>query len=65
MPKVSESKLKKFNEYNDLRRNLKQMTKDEQEMYASSDKSLREILGNRYLDKGFRWNKRENRPKMR
>lgn len=66
MPRIlDEKKLKHYREMNDLRRNLKMMTKEEQEMYASSGKSLREILGNRYLDKDFRWNKRKGRPKLK
>jgi len=65
MPKVSEEKVRKFNDFNDLRRNLLNMTKKEVEEYALGQKSLREVLGSRFLEKGFRWSKREKRPKLR
>jgi hypothetical protein len=65
MPKLTnEDALKKFNDYNDLRRNLLRMTRGDLERYAKGE-TLRTILGHRFLEKGFRWSKQENRPKLR
>jgi hypothetical protein len=57
MPKLKTDKAKrKYNELNDLRRNMKYMTLEEQEGYCRGEE-LRKILGNRFLEFGFHMTK--------
>jgi hypothetical protein len=60
MPRIKSRKaLERYNEYNDLRRNLPHMTSQECEAWVKSGKGLREFLGvNRFIDKGWRMTKK-------
>ena len=60
MPAIkNEEKHRLFEMQNDIRRNLPHMTKDEQDAWITSGKSLREFLGaQRFIEKGWRITKK-------
>lgn len=59
MPVIkSREKLRKYNEFNDIRRNLPHMTRAEQDAWIESGMTLREFLGARFIEKGWRMTKK-------
>lgn len=60
MPAITNTeKLRKYNEFNDMRRNLPHMTRAEQDAWLESGKTLREFLGaQRFIEKGWRMTKK-------